>query len=298
MKQVNFSNETDDADDSDINLTNDEPKGNDDTARYGNLLDETPKNELTDLMSNPVYTYARTTSTVHNPEGKPEKLFPDNVAHHISSPLATITHKFPKNPQPNSLQAKAKKLMQKAKKNMRKINFKKAVAQKFREYDQELEALTDIDNVSHDNQDPLNDREEEKRKKQRKDIGGNLIDMVNLNKLGKGNRRLKGKDWTDNDVMKTNEMVKKTDQTLKRREHLKRLEEYVAGKPKTVNPCTFVYCYGEGQNLEREVASLRDTLAATESHFDALQRDDIGRHVRDARNEARLMRVKDAMQRR
>ncbi|GJT69183.1 hypothetical protein Tco_1028469 [Tanacetum coccineum] len=37
--------------------------------------------------------------------------------------------------------------MQKAKKNMRKINFKKADAQKFKEFDQQLEALTSI-NVS------------------------------------------------------------------------------------------------------------------------------------------------------
>ncbi|GKE61235.1 hypothetical protein Tco_1511602 [Tanacetum coccineum] len=37
--------------------------------------------------------------------------------------------------------------MQKAKKNMRKFNFKKAVTQKFKEYDQKLEALTNF-NVS------------------------------------------------------------------------------------------------------------------------------------------------------
>ncbi|GKD81774.1 hypothetical protein Tco_1348613 [Tanacetum coccineum] len=37
--------------------------------------------------------------------------------------------------------------MQKAKKNIRKINFKKVVVQKFREYDQKLEALTNF-NVS------------------------------------------------------------------------------------------------------------------------------------------------------
>ncbi|GJZ54325.1 hypothetical protein Tco_0609210 [Tanacetum coccineum] len=37
--------------------------------------------------------------------------------------------------------------MKNAKKNMRKINFKKAVAQKFKEYDQKLETLTSI-NVS------------------------------------------------------------------------------------------------------------------------------------------------------
>ncbi|GJU32978.1 hypothetical protein Tco_1176567 [Tanacetum coccineum] len=74
-----------------------------------------------------------------------------------------------------------------------------------------------------------------------KDISGkNLIDMVTKNKLGKGNKRLKGRDWTDDDVVKSNEMVKKIDQTLKRKEHLIRVEEYVGGRPKTFNPCTFV----------------------------------------------------------
>ncbi|GJW22237.1 hypothetical protein Tco_0032859, partial [Tanacetum coccineum] len=64
--------------------------------------------------------------------------------------------------------------------------------------------------------------------------------MVTKNKLGKGNKRLKGRDWTDDDVVKSNEMVKKIDQTLKRKEHLIRVEEYVGGRPKTFNPCTFV----------------------------------------------------------
>nr|GEU75265.1 hypothetical protein [Tanacetum cinerariifolium] len=39
-------------------------------------------------------------------------------------------------------------------------------------------------------------------------IRDNLIDMVNTNKLGKGNRRLIGMDLTDNDVMESNEMFK------------------------------------------------------------------------------------------
>ncbi|GKG10805.1 hypothetical protein Tco_0342205, partial [Tanacetum coccineum] len=71
-------------------------------------------------------------------------------------------------------------------------------------------------------------------------IRENLIDMVTKNKLGKGNKRLKGRDWTNDDVMKSNKMVKKIDQTLKHRVHLRRLEEYVGGRPKTVNPYTFV----------------------------------------------------------
>ncbi|GKB45036.1 hypothetical protein Tco_0889978, partial [Tanacetum coccineum] len=54
--------------------------------------------------------------------------------------------------------------------------------------------------------------------------------------MGKGNRRLKRMDWTDKDVEKSNEMVDKINKTLKRREQLRRLEEYVGGRPKTVNP--------------------------------------------------------------
>ncbi|GKB10464.1 hypothetical protein Tco_0844387 [Tanacetum coccineum] len=71
-------------------------------------------------------------------------------------------------------------------------------------------------------------------------IHENLVDMVKRNKLGTGNKRLKGRDWTNMDVEKSNEMVDKIDKTLKRREQLRRLEEYVGGRPKTVNPRTFV----------------------------------------------------------
>ncbi|GJT57730.1 hypothetical protein Tco_0992784 [Tanacetum coccineum] len=71
-------------------------------------------------------------------------------------------------------------------------------------------------------------------------IRENLIDTVAKNKLGKRNQRLKGRVWIDHDVVKSNEMVKKINQTLKRREQLKRLKEYVGGRPKTVNPHTFV----------------------------------------------------------
>nr|GEU53024.1 hypothetical protein [Tanacetum cinerariifolium] len=117
-------NETDDADNSGMELSNDNSKGDDVTTRYENLLGETLVNELTDLMSNPVYTDAHTTSAMHNPEGNPE----------VRSFLSGASEK-------------SKKLMQKAKKNIRKINFKKAAAQKFREYDQKLEALTNF-NVS------------------------------------------------------------------------------------------------------------------------------------------------------
>ncbi|GJS82702.1 hypothetical protein Tco_0749243 [Tanacetum coccineum] len=196
-------NETDDADESNMDLFDDNPNRDYDAARYGvfmhnkstatpnstylsptvtsssldfihTLLDETPANELMDFMSHPVYTNTQTTSVVHNPEGNPEltsyisgtsevplgthidvlatktllqEMFPDENAHHLSS-LPETKMCYPTTyPQTNSLQAKEKKLMQKVKKNMRKINFKKVVAQKFREYDQKLEALTNF-NVS------------------------------------------------------------------------------------------------------------------------------------------------------
>ncbi|GJV51417.1 hypothetical protein Tco_1447158 [Tanacetum coccineum] len=64
---------TDDADNSDMDLSDDNLDEDDDAAGFRNLLDETPVNELTDLISNPVYTDTHTTSIVHNPEGNPEQ---------------------------------------------------------------------------------------------------------------------------------------------------------------------------------------------------------------------------------
>ncbi|GJY53726.1 hypothetical protein Tco_0445390 [Tanacetum coccineum] len=53
-----------------------------------------------------------------------------------------------------------------------------------------------------------------------KRIRENLVDIVKKNKLGTGNKRLKGRDWTDIDVEKSNGMVDKIYKTLKRREQL------------------------------------------------------------------------------
>ncbi|GJV06754.1 hypothetical protein Tco_1344410 [Tanacetum coccineum] len=54
---------------------------------------------------------------------------------------------------------------------------------------------------------------------------------------GSGNIRLKGRDWTDYDVKSSKEILKKIYEILKYREHLRRLEEYVGGRPRTVNLC-------------------------------------------------------------
>ncbi|GKB29309.1 hypothetical protein Tco_0868710 [Tanacetum coccineum] len=71
-------------------------------------------------------------------------------------------------------------------------------------------------------------------------IQENPIDMVSNNKLGSDNKMLKGKDWTDYDVKSLKEMLKKIDEILRHIEQLRRLEEYVGGHLKTVNPSTFV----------------------------------------------------------
>nr|GEX73365.1 hypothetical protein [Tanacetum cinerariifolium] len=59
------------------------------------------------------------------PQGDDDEMFSDNTAHHTSSPPVNSTHSPTANTQHNSIQAKAKKHMQKAKKIIRKINFKK-----------------------------------------------------------------------------------------------------------------------------------------------------------------------------
>ncbi|GJX15552.1 hypothetical protein Tco_0216384 [Tanacetum coccineum] len=93
--------ETNDSNDSDMDLSEDEPRGDDDATRFGvfvynksieplkstylnpivttssleyiqTLLNDPPANELMDFMSNLVYTDAQTTSSVIYPEGNPE----------------------------------------------------------------------------------------------------------------------------------------------------------------------------------------------------------------------------------
>nr|GEW43283.1 copia protein [Tanacetum cinerariifolium] len=63
--------------------------------------------------------------------------------------------------------------------------------------------------------------------------------MLNKNKFVQSNERLKGRDWNDKDVKRSKEMANKIDQVMKRREQLRRLEEYVGGRPKTINPCVY-----------------------------------------------------------
>ncbi|GJU67683.1 hypothetical protein Tco_1253942 [Tanacetum coccineum] len=160
--------------DSDATLysSNDNPHEDDDAARYGvfmhkkstatpnstylsstvtssslnfihTLLDETPVNELTNFMSHPVYVHAQTTSVVHNPEGNPELTSYIPGASEVPLENSLSYNNFPT----KLTSSQSKEADAKGEKNMRKINFKKAVTQKFREYDQKMEALINF-NVS------------------------------------------------------------------------------------------------------------------------------------------------------
>ncbi|GKF79497.1 hypothetical protein Tco_0235065, partial [Tanacetum coccineum] len=100
-KSEESTNEIDDAEEFDMDLSNDNPQGDDNDARYRvfmhnkstttpsstylsltvtsssldfiqTLLDETPTNELTDFMSHPVHIDAHTISVVQYPEENPE----------------------------------------------------------------------------------------------------------------------------------------------------------------------------------------------------------------------------------
>ncbi|GJX28601.1 hypothetical protein Tco_0236680 [Tanacetum coccineum] len=119
--------EIDDSDDSNMDLSKDEPKGDDDAAGFGVFM----YNKSTEPPKSTYLSPTVTTSSLEYIQSllndSPE-IFLDEAAHHISSPPANTTYLPIKDPQPSSLQAKAKKLMQKAKKNMRKINFKRTVA--------------------------------------------------------------------------------------------------------------------------------------------------------------------------
>nr|GEU63817.1 retrotransposon protein, putative, Ty1-copia subclass [Tanacetum cinerariifolium] len=61
-------------------------------------------------------------------------------------------------------------------------------------------------------------------------IQENLVYMINKNKLGRGNERMRGCNWNGKDVKRSKGMVDKIDQVMKRRDQLQRLEEYVGGR--------------------------------------------------------------------
>nr|GEU45942.1 hypothetical protein [Tanacetum cinerariifolium] len=125
-------NETDDFDDYDIDLSDDSLEG-DDTSGFRVFMYNKPIEPLISTNLSPTVTC----SSLEYIQSLLNESPVNELRDFMSNPVDT-------NAQTTSM---AKGLMQKAKKNMRKINFKKAAAKKFKEYDQKLEAFANV-NVS------------------------------------------------------------------------------------------------------------------------------------------------------
>nr|GEV34378.1 hypothetical protein [Tanacetum cinerariifolium] len=217
------ANETNDANDLDMDSTDDEHKGDDDTVRprFNTSVLEVMENNQINLFSKPLT----------NTDDLSELDLKEKLLHRIQDTKLNVTHP----------------------------THQKLYDDLYESICLDHDALNAQDvkpsfyKRSHDNQDPPNDPKKHKALIQKNELTTSDLKGVGLEKLkqqykndvkleyhlGQGNTRLKGKVWTYNDVVKSNEMVKKIDQALKYREQLRRLEEYVGGRPKTVNPRTF-----------------------------------------------------------
>nr|GEV43058.1 hypothetical protein [Tanacetum cinerariifolium] len=68
----------------------------------------------------------------------------------------------------------------------------------------------------------------------------NLQKMLKENRLGYGNVNLKGREWTVNDLKRSKAMLESIEKTLKHTEQTRRHEEYVGGRPTTIDLCSFI----------------------------------------------------------
>nr|GEV74605.1 hypothetical protein [Tanacetum cinerariifolium] len=241
LRSEESKNENNDADDSDMDLSDDNPNRDDDATGFGNLLNETPANELSDLVSNPVYTDAQPALAIIKAKKSP--VVHAQVDTPAIQPLDPEDEYIQTRPNPEwytksgSTAKKLKEIIQKDKLtiadlegNRPKDTFTmsgthKGVVYLNQHNVKSFMKLSEVTKFCDGNLIMVRE---------------NLVNIVKKNKHGTDKKRLKGREWTDIDVEKSNEMVDKIDKTLKGREQLRRLEEYVGGRPKTVNPRTFV----------------------------------------------------------
>ncbi|GJR24413.1 hypothetical protein Tco_0972940 [Tanacetum coccineum] len=160
------TNETDDADESDMDLSDDNSDGDDDDAWYGVFMHTkstvTPNSTYLGASEVPLSTHVDVLET----KTLLQEMFPDKNAHHLSSPPVTKTSYPSTYPQPSSLQAKKLEAL---------TNFN--VSEAF-EKDVQAKVLTEIKKLlpTHipntiANYDPLNNHKGENKKKRRKDVG-------------------------------------------------------------------------------------------------------------------------------
>ncbi|GJU68809.1 hypothetical protein Tco_1255068 [Tanacetum coccineum] len=71
-------------------------------------------------------------------------------------------------------------------------------------------------------------------------VQDNLLQMLKENRLGHGNVKLESREWTKNYIKRSEARLEKIEKTLKHREQLRILEEYVGERPKTTDIRLFV----------------------------------------------------------
>ncbi|GJV48788.1 hypothetical protein Tco_1439000 [Tanacetum coccineum] len=169
-----------------------------------------------DDASHPVYTDAQTTLVVHNPEGNPELTSKENSLSYNNSPTKLTS-------------SQNKEADAKGEQNIRKFNFKKAFVQKFKEYDQKLEAHTNF-NVS-----------------EALEKGVQAKVLTEIKKLLPTHTLMPFKLWlmprlntTMLEDFKKYAEERFVRDTFQQRAIQKELEEYVGGRPKIEIPRTFV----------------------------------------------------------
>ncbi|GJZ39218.1 hypothetical protein Tco_0585781 [Tanacetum coccineum] len=119
-----FSWSSDDAEDSNMDIDDEDfDKGYDTTAGFGGNL------KVTSFLSGTYEVPFGTNVDVQATKFVLQELFKDAADLKMSSPPATTTHNFTTNPQQILIQAKAKKLVAKAKHNKLSSNFQKATMQ-------------------------------------------------------------------------------------------------------------------------------------------------------------------------
>ncbi|GJW42245.1 hypothetical protein Tco_0071044 [Tanacetum coccineum] len=204
---------------------------------YTMLLNDQPENELTDLIHGPVYTETQTIFMVANPEGNPEELFEDVVDHQVSSPQANTQPYNHDDMRKDFFKAEIDLsrlslndieeiylLRVQGKLHYLKLEFKidfiNALLIYIRRVCDEVHKFCDGT--------LLKDQ-------------GNFLKMLKENKLGRGNVKLDGREWTNNDIKRSEVMLEKIEKILKQREQLRRLKGYVGGRTKTIDTRLYNY---------------------------------------------------------
>nr|GEU74332.1 hypothetical protein [Tanacetum cinerariifolium] len=91
-------------------------------------------------------------------------------------------------------------------------------------------------------------------------VQDNLLKILKENRLGRGNVKLEGREWTKNDIKRSEAMLEKIDKTLKHKEQLKRLEEYIALISNT-------YAQDSDSDVEKDTRSINEFLVELSVEF-------------------------------